>query len=241
MNLAAFKPSRPIKVCVFAGYGTLFDMGALLKACGKSLCDKAAGGKARELVHLWRQKQEELARAVKPTDGGADAGDFWHLTGAALDAAMDSLKIKNAALRARLMQAYMSVQTFPKARAVLQKLKDAGLKTAVLSNASATMLTSVLQRAGMVSLFDHVFPARDVAHSYKPDLIVYQRLAESLQLAPQEICYVASDEADLAAAQQAGFATWAVFPEAEGMSLPDPERGGVNLASLEQLPDVLAA
>ena len=75
-----------VRACVFDAYGTLFDL--------------ALGEKVDRLGALWREKQLQYTwlRAVQ-----GEHADFWQVTGDALDFAMDSLELKDAALRDRLM------------------------------------------------------------------------------------------------------------------------------------------
>lgn len=217
-----------VKICIFNGDRTSFDARLLLKVGKKTL-----GDKARDLINLWRQKQQEFASRNPLAESHED---FWHLTGEALDEAMATLKIKNKVLRSRLMQAYLGLDVFPKVKGVLSKLKEKGLKTAIFCNASSAMLMSWINKAGIRNMLDHVLSSRDM-EGYKPKSVVYQKLAELLKLQPQEICYVATDEEDLAAAQQAGFETIAVCPEAEDDTADHPGR---NLMTVDQIPEVLA-
>lgn len=224
MATATAARDSKLKICIFGGSATVFDLRPLVNI-GRSVI----GDKARDLIALWKEKQEEFA-AKNPLP--EKYVDFWHLTGEALDEAMASLKIKNAVLRARLMQAYAVPAAFPKVKEVITKLKDKGVKTAVLCNSSKTMLTGMLNRVGLMQKVDHFFSSFEL-EGYKPNSKIYQKLAEVLKLAPQEICYVATDEADLVAAQKAGFKTVAVNPEAE-----EGSTSGHNLTFLEDVPEL---
>src|SRR2546423_364996 len=52
-------------------------------------------------------------------------------------------KLDRPELRDRLMQLYLTLDTFQEVRDVLSQLKTAGIKTAILSNGSPSMLNSV--------------------------------------------------------------------------------------------------
>ena len=88
-------PLAATSACVFDAYGTLFDFLSASKRCRDALGDKADA-----LGQLWRTRQLEYSwlRSLM----GAHA-DFWRVTGEALDFAMASLGIKDAALRDRVL------------------------------------------------------------------------------------------------------------------------------------------
>ena len=115
-----------VRACVFDAYGTLFDFASAAAGCRDVLGDKAA-----TLTALWRDKQLQYTwlRGLQ----GRHA-DFWQVTSDALDFAMESLGIEDAALRARLLDLYRTLQCFPEVPQVLQDLKQAGFVTAILSN-----------------------------------------------------------------------------------------------------------
>src|SRR5688572_6751148 len=98
-------PLEGIKACVFDAYGTLFDFAAAARICRDVL-----GEATDKLTALWRDKQLQYTwlRAAQ----GRHA-DFWHVTGDALDFAMETLGIARPELRARLMQHYLTLETFP--------------------------------------------------------------------------------------------------------------------------------
>src|SRR5438128_3648338 len=125
MSLA---PLHGIRACVFDAYGTLFDVAAAARTCSAEL-----GEKSSALSPLWREKQLQYTwlRALQ----GRHA-DFWQVTGDALDFALETLGAEKPGLRDRLMRLYLTLDAFPEVPDTLQRLKQAGLKTAILSNGS---------------------------------------------------------------------------------------------------------
>src|SRR5262245_44211431 len=121
-----------VKACVFDAYGTLFDFASAAQRCGDVL-----GERIGALTALWRDKQLQYTwlRALQ----GRHA-DFWQVTGDALDFALETLAIDAPGLRDRLMNLYLTLDAFPEVPDVLQRLKQAGLRTAILSNGSPKML-----------------------------------------------------------------------------------------------------
>src|SRR2546429_9794767 len=115
-----------IRACVFDAYGTLFDFASAATGCRDVL-----GDNADRLTALWRDKQLQYTwlRALQ----GRHA-DFWQVTGDALDFALETLAIDKPGLRGRLMNLYLTLDAFPEVPDVLERLKKAGLRTAILSN-----------------------------------------------------------------------------------------------------------
>src|SRR5215469_4201920 len=114
-------PDRPIAVraCVFDAYGTLFDFASAAAGCSDVPSDKKTA-----LTSLWRDKQLQYSwlRGLQ----GRHA-DFWQVTGEALDYALETMAIEDAALRERLMTLYLELDAFAEVPAVLARLKDAGM------------------------------------------------------------------------------------------------------------------
>src|SRR5579871_1872467 len=128
---------RPVTACVFDAYGTLFDFGSAARACADIPANAAS-----DLTALWRDKQLQYTwlRAAQ-----GRYADFWQVTGDALDFALDSLGIANTGLRERLMRLYLELDVFPEVPPVLQQLKGAGLRTAILSNGTPAMLDAAVK------------------------------------------------------------------------------------------------
>src|SRR5688500_2763846 len=136
-----------IKACVFDAYGTLFDFASAVARCRDVPADKMGA-----LTALWRDKQLQYTwlRSLQ----GMHA-DFWQVTGDALDFALDALKLDRR-LRDSLMQLYLTLDAFPEVPSVLERLKRAGLRTAILSNGSPDMLEAAVNNAGLKELLDAV-------------------------------------------------------------------------------------
>jgi 2-haloacid dehalogenase len=121
----AANPLSPVRACVFDAYGTLFDFASAARRCRDVL-----GDSFETLTALWREKQLQYTwlRA-----GQGHHADFWQVTGDALDFSLETLKLDQRGLRERLMELYLTLDTFPEVQSVLEQLKVAGLKTAILS------------------------------------------------------------------------------------------------------------
>lgn len=216
-----------IAACVFAAYGTLFDMATTIGRARDRL-----GGQARELARLWRLHQQRLSQAESPE---SEPKDFWHLTGRALDAAFADLGIKDAPLRARLMQLALNVDAFPDAKAAVEGLRALGLKVAVLSNATLTMLLNALKHTGLERLTDTVVPAD--ASKRKPASEAYGAACEKLRLEAARILYVSADARDAEAAGRLGFK--AVWLRRDPTANEAPKSVVATISNLDELDPLL--
>src|SRR5215831_3426904 len=141
-------PLIGVQACVFDAYGTLFDFAAA-----------ARGDSFDKLTALWRDKQLQYTwlRAVQ----GRHA-DFWQVTGGALDFSLETLMLGRPGLRDRLMELYLTLDTFPEVADVLRQLKAVGLRTAILSNGTPDMLNSAVMNSGIDGLLDAVLSVEEV-------------------------------------------------------------------------------
>jgi 2-haloacid dehalogenase len=188
-------PLPGIRACVFDAYGTLFDY-----ASAAARVRDVLGGDWERLAALWRDKQLQYTwlRAAQ----GRHA-DFWHVTGDALDFALETLGIDDGALRRRLMDLYLRLETFPEVPEALTRLKAAGMKAAILSNGSPQMLQAAVDNARIGGLLDHVLSVEEVG-VFKPDAKVYQLAVERLGLKPEAISFQSSNAWDAHAASAFG-------------------------------------
>ena len=79
------------------------------------------------------------------------------MTGEALLFATTKLKLRlYPDDRTRLMNAYLELKALPDVRPALESLKASGLKLALLSNLTPTMLGSNIKSAGLEGMFERV-------------------------------------------------------------------------------------
>jgi 2-haloacid dehalogenase len=186
-----------IRACVFDAYGTLFDVHGPIRKLATEI-----GSKADELSRLWRQKQLEYTwlRSLM----GVHA-DFWHVTGDALDYALEALVIDDPGLKDELMTLYLKLDPYPDAKEALAAAKGRSLLTAILSNGSPSMLDSAVRAAGLDRHIDLVLSVEDVG-IYKPSRRVYRHALHKFQLQePAEVCFVSANSWDAQGAAQFGF------------------------------------
>src|SRR6476646_10282413 len=147
-----------MSIYVFDAYGTLFNVHAAILRCGQS------GPDAERMSEIWRTKQLEYTWTL--TLAGHYA-DFWTLTERALDFAFARVPSVDRGLRSQLLEAYRTLDAFPDARAALAALKARGLRVAILSNGTPSMLSAAVEAAGMAEYLDAVLSV-DAVRQYKP-------------------------------------------------------------------------
>ena len=184
-----------VQACVFDAYGTLFDVHSAVGRHSVRLPD------ASGVSTLWRTKQLEytwlrtlMGRYV----------DFWQITQDALNFALDTYDVADAALRQDLMRAYLELSCYSEVPKVLGELKEKGFRCAILSNGSPDMLNAAVRNSELQDFFDAVISV-DALGLYKPDPRVYQMAVDQLDLAPGEIAFQSSNAWDAAGAGAFGF------------------------------------
>jgi len=185
-----------VSVYVFDAYGTLFDVHA---AIARYRTD--AGPDADRFSELWRTKQLEYTWTM--TLAGQYV-DFWTLTERALDYCFARIDSVDRSLRGRLLEAYLSLDAFPDARAALALLKNRGLRVAILSNGSPRMLTAAVNASDLGELLDGVLSV-DALRIYKPRPEVYALVTDRFGVGPQEVAFISSNRWDVMGAATFGF------------------------------------
>jgi 2-haloacid dehalogenase len=225
------EPLVGVQACVFDAYGTLFDFASAAKGCRDML-----GDGVDRLTALWRDKQLQYTwlRALQ----GRHA-DFWQVTGDALDFAMETLAIDKPGLRDRLMGLYLTLDAFPEVPDVLERLKKADLRTAILSNGSPKMLEAVVRASGLNTLLDAVLSVEEVG-VYKPHPKVYQLAVDRLGIRAGAIAFQSSNAWDAYAASAFGMqVVWCNRYGQRSERLPGaPDR---TVRSLAELPTLVGA
>jgi 2-haloacid dehalogenase len=126
--------------------------------------------------------------------------------------------------------------SYPDARPAVERLREAGLAWAVLTNGGAEQTKALLEGAGLAERVWHVVSVEEV-RAYKPHVAPYRRVVELLGLPPERVTLVAAHGWDVLGAQAAGLrAIWVdrvehewPFPSEEPPRAPDLERA-VELA-----------
>jgi 2-haloacid dehalogenase len=224
-DMADSRNSMP-GACVFDAYGTLFDYASAASRCGEEL-----GSKGEALSRLWREKQLQYTwlRALQNRHA-----DFWQVTSDALDYTLKTFGLETKGLRERLLEAYRILDVFPEVPEVLQRLKQKGVRTAVLSNGTPEMLQTAIRHAGLAGLLDEVLSVEEVG-VYKPHPKVYQLAVDRLDFRAQDISFLSSNAWDAWAASAFGMrVVWCNRYSQEPEYLPG--HPDLQVTSLAELP-----
>ena len=134
--------------------------------------------------------------------------------------------------RAQLMAAYLDLKAYADVRSALESLQRAGIRLALLSNMTRTMLEAATKNSGFEGMFEFTL-STDTVHTYKPDPRAYQMGMEAFGLPRQDMLFAAFGGWDAAGAKWFGYPTfWVnrlhlpveeldVAPDAMGDSLTD--------------------
>ena len=191
---------KDVKHAVFDAYGTLFDVHSAAAQHQKKL-----GDKAQTVSTLWRTKQLEYTWLRSLMQRYVN---FSQVTRDALDYALESHGIADESLRQDLLNAYQQLSCYPEVPETLQKLKQQGLGTAILSNGSFEMLEAGVRNSGLKELLDGVFSVETI-RIFKPDPQVYQLAVDQLGCDPHEILFFSSNAWDVSGSATFGFqAVW---------------------------------
>ena len=185
-----------IEACVFDAYGTLFDVHSAVARLRDDI-----GPGADDLSKLWRTKQLEYTwlRALM-----GKHVDFWQVTGDALDYALASTGLGNAEIREALMDAYLTLDAYPEVPTMLDRLKAAGMKLAILSNGEPKMLEAAVKGSGIDTVLDHILSVESVG-IFKPHPSVYQLAVDQLGTSAAAVSFQSSNAWDVNGASNFGF------------------------------------
>jgi 2-haloacid dehalogenase len=193
----------------------IFDTRSVL-----AIAEELFPGRGAELISTWRTRQFEYQwlRALS-----RNYADFWTVTEDSLVYACAALGLHPTANEhEKLMQAHVTLKAWPDVPAALHTLKQAGIRTALLSNMSEKMLYANIKSAALEGMFDHVISS-DQIRSFKPDPGVYQLGLDALTLRREEILFAAFAGWDAAGAKSFGYPTLWV----NRMQVPPEELGVV--------------
>src|SRR5260221_7133639 len=152
---------RPMRwrLVAFDLYGTLLDVSGL---AGRLI--PLAGERAPELLVRWRKRQLERTWELNAR------GEYQPFDAVTADALQEVAPGISEGLRAQMCATWLTLRAFPDAAAMLVSLREAGLRTAVLSNGTPAMIRSAVD-AARLSLDE--LRSADEARVYKTDPRVY--------------------------------------------------------------------
>ena len=189
----------PRSLYVFDAYGTLLDVHSAVMRHAAAIGEGAA-----RLSVTWRLKQLEYSW-VRSLMGRYR--DFQDLTEAALDHAIARHGGVAGGLRKKLLESYAELDAYADARPALAALRQAGARTAILSNGSPAMLEGAVKASGLTDLLDACLSV-DAVKLFKTDPRTYDLVGAHFGTAPRDVTFVSSNRWDVAGAAAYGFETY---------------------------------
>ena len=208
--------TRAVDAVFFDLFGTLLSLRPL-----DSVCEALAPGRGAELAGRWRARQLELSWLRTAMERWVD---FDAVTAAALANVLEEMDIAaDSMVVARIAGAFRDLPVQPEVPGVIDRLREGGLVTGILTNASRATLDTVLARTGL--LMDHALSV-DAARRFKPSPAVYALATEATGLPAERIGFVTGNAWDAAGSSAFGFrVAWLRVPGGPPMPLvgaPDP-------------------
>ena len=120
---------------------------------------------------------------------------------------------------AAVMAGFGELPAFPDALPAITSLSEAGLRVACLTNGSAYLGSSFVNRSGLGSLVDRVISVGEV-YRWKPAGVVYRYATEVMDTTPDRMALVAAHDWDCHGAKRAGLTTGWVSRKAGGFGAP---------------------
>ena len=187
-----------IEAVVFDAYGTLFDMNSFA-----SEANKIHRGKGKDILAIVRQKQIEYAMTrtiLKKYE------NFESITKKSIEFSLKKLKLSTSEQSIeKIFSAFLHLRTFKDVGSCLSDLDEIGLRIAILSNGTQTMLDKLIEYSGL-SLLDEETVSVEGAKTYKPEPKAYEEILDHLQIFEKEkILYVSGNSWDAAGAKSFGF------------------------------------
>jgi 2-haloacid dehalogenase len=178
----------------FDVFGTLLSLAPLDEAC-----DRLAAGRGREIAARWRARQLEASWLRTAMERWAD---FDVVTRDALAATLDELNIAAPPDLAATADAFAELPLAEGAADAVRAIRNAGVATGVLTNASRRTLERIAARLDIG--VDHLLSV-DAARRFKPHPSVYRLAVEATALPPERIGFVTANGWDAAGAVAFGF------------------------------------
>ena len=120
---------------------------------------------------------------------------------------------------AHIMAGFNELPAFPDALPAITSLTEAGLRVACLTNGSADLASSFVNRTGLGTGVDRVISVEEV-YRWKPAGVVYRYAAEVLNVPSDRLALVAAHDWDCHGAKRAGLTTGWVSRKSGGFGAP---------------------
>ena len=214
------------RVIVFDLIGTLLDLQAMDPHFERFFGDAA-------LRKEWFAQTLQLAMAAALTNAYED---FGVQADTGLEITARRYKVSMLGEEKNLILGTLhKLRPFPEVSKSLQRLRDAGLKLATLTNSTEKMAEAQLIFAGLRDHFDQIISADEVQR-FKPATEVYQLAAKRLNVEPEQVRLVTAHDWDVTGALRAGYT--AAFVARPGQVTnpfgPQPDMRGADLGEVAE-------
>ena len=120
---------------------------------------------------------------------------------------------------ARVMTGFNELPAFPDVVPAITSLTGAGLRVACLTNGTADLTSSFVNRSGLGPLVERVISVGEV-YRWKPARVVYLYATEVMGVSPDRMALVAAHDWDCHGAKRAGLTTGFVTRKTGGFGAP---------------------
>ena len=214
------------RVIVFDLMGTLLDLRALDSYFERFFGDAAVRNE-------WFTQTLQLAMAAVLTNAYED---FGVQADTGLEMTARHYKVSMLGEEKNLILSTLrKLRPYPEVAQNLQRLRDAGLRLATLTNSTAQAAEAQLTHAGLRDHFEQVISADDV-RCFKPAPEVYHHAARRLSVEPGQVRLVAAHDWDVTGALRAGCAAAFVARPGQVMNPfgPQPDIKGADLGEVAE-------
>jgi 2-haloacid dehalogenase len=214
------------RIIVFDLIGTLLDLRAMDQHFERFFGD---AGVRKE----WFTQTLQLAMAAMLTNAYED---FGVQADTGLEMTARQYKVSMLGEEKNLILGTLrKLRPYPEVAQSLQRLRDAGLKLAALTNSTAQTAEAQLTYAGLQDFFEQVI-STDEIHCFKPAPEVYHLAASRLGVEPGQVRLVAAHDWDVTGALRAGCAAAFIGRPGQVMNPfgPQPDVRGADLGEVTE-------
>lgn len=160
----------------------------------------------------------------------------WHTTELISELAWD--EVMNCFIRHYVETVGTTSQLYPFVRETLHKVKEKGIKQAVITNKEQQFTERLLKQHGLTDFFDFIISGDTLAVK-KPNPEVIHYCLNTLRESSDSSLFVGDSEIDVATAKSAGVLCWAVpygYNAGHDIRLANPDR---LIEDIREVPDFL--
>ncbi|MFW5939561.1 MAG: haloacid dehalogenase type II [Halolamina sp.] len=190
----SFDPDR-VTTVTFDSYSTLVDVDAAKTALADRVSDP------EPVSALWRSRSLADTFVANQIDAYQP---FYEMNRDALQYALDAHAVDiTTEARDEILAVYHELDVFDDVRAGIERLRDGGYDTYVVSNGNPEMLASMVEHADIAELIEDTISADEVA-TFKPAAELYRHAAARTGTPVDEIAHATAGWFDVLGAQHAG-------------------------------------